>query len=183
MQPSPGEALHRNMTSLVPSGGGASLAELSGFLEIMQRQADRTEMKMEALRQETDAKLERQREEAAAKLDAQRKEADVQRTAVLEAKLEVEKLRAAARPRLASEVIGVEELAALQSRLQAMHDAKLLEDEELYSLEDAIVDCIEVMPTAGASSPEVVKVASMLLVSAKVPGDRVLARQLRRKFV
>jgi hypothetical protein len=64
-----------------------------------------------------------------------------------------------------------------------MHEAKLLTDEELFCLEDAIVDCIEVLPTAGASSPEVDKVVKMMLVSAKVPGDAMLARQLRRKFV
>lgn len=75
------------------------------------------------------------------------------------------------------------ELAALQSRLQAPHTAKLLTGEELYSLEDAIVDCIEVMETAEASAPEVEKVAKMMLVSAKVPADGMLARQLRRKFV
>ena len=151
--------------------------EVSAFMteqlkEQLQLQRDHDEK----VRKEMEAKLEAQKKETEGKLDALRKEADDQ-------KKENEKLRAAARPRLAEEVIGEEELAALQSRLQSLHDAKLLTDEELYSLEDAIVDCIEVMPTAGASSPEVVKVASMLLVSAKVPGDRVLARQLRRKFV
>ena len=147
--------LHQNTTSRVPSAGGdTSLAELSGFLEIMQQQADRTDAKMEALRKETDAKLERQRQESEAKLEAQRKEADDEKN-----------------------------LAALQSRLQSLHGAKLLTDDELYSLEDAIVDCIEVIPTAGASAPEVEKVAKMMLVSAKVPGDVTLARQLRRKFV
>jgi len=150
---------------------------------------ERTEMeaRLEANRKEAEAKIEAQRKEAeaqrqeaaAAKLEAQRKEAEGQQK-------EIEKLRselAAARPRLAAEVIGEEELAALQSRLQSLHTAKLLTDEELYCLEDAIVDCIEVMPTAGASSPEVGKVARMMLVSAKVPGDAALARQLRRKFV
>jgi chromosome segregation ATPase len=154
----------------------SSLAELSGLLEIMREQADRAEAKMDAVRKEAGDKLEAQRQEAEAKLEAQRKEAEDQ-------KKENETLRAAARPRLAAEVIGEEELLALQTRLQAMHEAKLLTDEELFCLEDAIVDCIEVLPTAGASSPEVDKVVKMMLVSAKVPGDAMLARQLRRKFV
>ena len=151
---------HQDTSLVPPVGGGTSLAELSGLLEIMREQADRAEAKMEALRK------------------AQRTEAEAQ-------KKEIEKLRseAAARPRLAAEVIGEEELAVLQSRLQALHTATLLTDEELYCLEDAIVDCIEVMPTVGASSPEVAKVTKMMLVSAKVPGDATFARQLRRKFV
>ena len=132
----------------------------------------------EAQRKEAAAKLEQQRQGAETTLEAQKQEVEAQ-------KKENETLRAelAARPRLAKEVVGEEELAALQSRLQSLHDAKLLTDEEAYGLEDAIVDCIEVMPTAGASAPEVEKVAKMVLVSAKVPGDAALARQLRRKFV
>ena len=58
-----------------------------------------------------------------------------------------------------------------------------LTDEELFSLEDAVVDCVEVLPTAGASAPEVEKIVKMLLVVAKVASDNMLARQLRRKFL
>ena len=81
------------------------------------------------------------------------------------------------------DVIDEEQLAALQSRLQAMHGSKLLTDDELFSIEDAIVDCVEAMPTAGASASEVEKAAKMLLVSSKVASDSTLARQLRRKFL
>ena len=158
--------------------------EVSAFMteqlkEQLQLQRDHDEK----VRKEMEAKLEAQKKETEGKLDALRKEADDQKKENEKLRQENEKLRAAARPRLAEEVIGEEELAALQSRLQSLHGAKLLTDEELYSLEDAIVDCIEVMPTAGASAPEVEKVAKMMLVSAKVAGDAALARQLRRKFV
>ena len=138
---------------------------------------ERTEMEARLEAQRKEAEAQRQ-EAAAAKLEAQRKEVADQKK-----EIEKSKLRSAARPRLAAEVIGEEELAAMQSRLQALHTAKLLTDEELYCLEDTIVDCIEMMPTAAASSPEVEKVAKMMLVSANVPGDATLARQLRRKFV
>ena len=150
----------------------------------MQEQADRADAKMEALRKEADAKLEAQRKEAddqkkeaEAKFEAQRKEAEGQKT-------EIARLRAelAARPRLAAEVVSAAELAALQSRLQALHEAELLTDEEMYCLEDSVVDFITVTPTAGASAHEVEKVARMVLVSAKVPSDAALARQLRRTF-
>ena len=87
------------------------------------------------------------------------------------------------RPKPAAEVIDEGQLAALQTRLQSLHDAKLLTDEELFALEDLIVDCIEVMPSASMSTPAVEKVARMLLVASKVGGDGMLARQLRRKFL
>ena len=113
-----------------------------------------------------------------------------QRKRELEGKLEqqrqmIESLQAqlAARPQPAMEVVDEQQLAALQSRLQAMHGSKLLTDDELFSIEDAIVDCVEAMPTAGASASEVEKVAKMLLVSSKVASDGTLARQLRRKFL
>ena len=124
-----------------------------------------------------------------AKLEQQELKAEQQRQE-LEGKLEqqrqtIESLQAqlAARPQPAMDVIDEEQLAALQSRLQAMHGSKLLTDDELFSIEDAIVDCVEAMPTAGASASEVEKVAKMLLVSSKVASDSTLARQMRRKFL
>lgn len=87
------------------------------------------------------------------------------------------------RPKPAAEVIDERQLAALQTRLQSLHEAKLLTDGELFALEDLIVDCIEVMPSASVSTPTVEKVARMLLVASKVRGDGMLARQLRRKFM
>jgi Spy/CpxP family protein refolding chaperone len=94
---------------------------------------------------------------------------------------EIEQLKE--RPKPAAEVIDERQLAALQTRLQSLHEAKLLTDEELFALEDLIVDCIEVMPTASVFTPTVEKVARMLLVASKVGGDGMLARQLRRKFM
>eukprot|EP01046_Picozoa_sp_COSAG06_P028636 COSAG06_NODE_2595_length_6614_cov_51.209159_3_plen_337_part_00 len=142
--------------------------ELEGKLE---RQREESEAKVEQQRHESEAKVERQREESEAKVEQQR-----QTIESLQAQL-------AARPQPAMEVVDEQQLAALQSRLQAMHGSKLLTDDELFSIEDAIVDCVEAMPTAGASASEVEKVAKMLLVSSKVASDSTLARQLRRKFL
>jgi len=120
-------------------------------------------------------------------LVAQTAEARAEKLA-LEAQLDqqrqvINSLRLASRPQLASEVIQEEQLASLQSRLQAMHEAKIITSEELHEVEDALIDCIEVMPTAEASAPEVDKAAKILLVAAKVPSDGTFARQLRRKFL
>ena len=116
------------------------------------------------------------------KLEEQRRESEA-KAQQLQRELEQLQVESAARPPLAVDKIDEEQLAALQSRLQSMHGAKLLTDDELFCLEDAIVDCIEVMPTAGASAVEVEKGARMVLVSSKVQSDSTLARQLRRKLL
>lgn len=83
---------------------------------------------------------------------------------------------------LACDAISEAQLETLQSRLEALHEARLLTDEELNSLEDAVVDCIEVLPTAFATDSKVEKVVKMILVSESVTSDKALARQLKRKF-
>ena len=71
------------------------------------------------------------------------------------------------------------QLGALQARLQTLHRSKLLEEDLLMSLEDTIADCIEALPKALAS---VQQTQRMVLLSEKIPGDEMLARQLARKF-
>jgi len=146
------------------TSAGSSFVEMTAFFREerahLESKLEQQELKAEQQRQELEGKLEQQR----------------QTIESLQAQL-------AARPQPAMEVIDEEQLAALQSRLQAMHGSKLLTDDELFSIEDAIVDCVEAMPTAGASASEVEKVAKMLLVSSKVASDSTLARQLRRKFL
>ena len=70
-------------------------------------------------------------------------------------------------------------------RLQALNDAKLISDEECCALEDAIVDCIEVMgvKTSMEDLPVVQEVLKMIWISEKVKHDRTFARQLRRKYI
>ena len=162
-------------------GGGGTTSAGSSFVEMtsffreerahLESKLEQQELKAEQQKQELEGKLERQRQESEAKFEQQRQVIES-----LQAQL-------AARPQPAMDVIDEEQLAALQSRLQAMHGSKLLTDDELFSIEDAIVDCVEAMPTAGASASEVEKVAKMLLVSSKVASDSTLARQMRRKFL
>lgn len=94
----------------------------------------------------------------------------------------MEQLRQQAKPQLARDAISEDQLAALQSRLEALHEARLLTDAELNSLEDAVVDCIEVLPAAFATESKVEKVVKMILVSDAVASDKALARQLKRKL-
>lgn len=108
-----------------------------------------------------------------AKLDAQRRESERQR-------LEIERL---CKPHMARDNISEEQLRTLQLRLEALHEARLLTDEELESLEDKVVDCIEVLPAAFATEQRVEMVMKMILIVETVASDKMLARQLRRKFV
>ena len=80
------------------------------------------------------------------------------------------------------------QVTALQSRVQALHAARLLGDEELYRLEDIIVDGCDIDGAGGDSSGEggesrAAVVAQMVALSERVVADGAFARQLRRKFV
>ena len=83
---------------------------------------------------------------------------------------------------VACEAIAAEQLEMLQVRLQAMHTAKLLTEDELDSLEDTIADCIEILPTADVKDRAVEQTLRMVLLSERMQVDGSLARQLRRKF-
>ena len=72
------------------------------------------------------------------------------------------------------------QIAALQSRVQALHAAQLLTDEELYRIEDVIADGCEV-DDGGDGGDD--RVAQMLALSERMAAEVAFVRQLRRKFV
>eukprot|EP01046_Picozoa_sp_COSAG06_P041155 COSAG06_NODE_5076_length_3743_cov_21.948957_1_plen_81_part_00 len=73
------------------------------------------------------------------------------------------------KPQLACEALSEAQLEALQIRLQALHDSKLLSSEDLDCLEDIV-------------HKEVAKMIEIGALSEKMQVDRSIARQLRRKF-
>jgi hypothetical protein len=87
------------------------------------------------------------------------------------------------RVRTASEVISEAQLATLQSRLQALRDAQLLTEDEVYTVEDAVADCVELMPATASTVPAVDNTVRMIALSERITGDGSFARQLRRKFI
>ena len=120
----------------------------------------RQEAKVERL--ELEAKLKQQRTEANSKLEQQQAQAT--------AKMEQQQAQAKAemdQPREAAPVV------ALQARLEALHAAKLLSDEELYAVWDAIADSEE--------AAEDDRVPRLISLSGKMASDRAFARQLQRK--
>ena len=81
-------------------------------------------------------------------------------------------------------------MVALQARLESLHAAKILSDEELYALEDVIADDAEAALGEGAKGgaqeeEEAVQggVSCMVALSGRMAGDAAFGRQLRRKFV
>ena len=85
------------------------------------------------------------------------------------------------------------QLAALQARLESMHGAKLISDDELARIEDAISEFIVEGETArsGASSErasggpisgEGGEVSKLMMLSKRMAGDAAFARQLRRRL-
>ena len=87
------------------------------------------------------------------------------------------------------ELISAEQLAAFESRLDALHEAKLLSDSELFALEDACADYLEaktsegITPAMAYSMPAAAKLARMISVSEGIASNARCARQLKRKFL
>ncbi len=91
------------------------------------------------------------------------------------------------------ELVSADQLEALQVRLERLHSAQLLADEELWALEDLCADFFEMQAAAGGaltqqvahSSPGGVaaKLVKLVGVSEGLASDAAFARQARRKFV
>ena len=143
-----------------------SFAELSALFKEQREEAkaDRAEQREEAKadRADMEAKLEQQRREMEAKMLEMREEL-TPKPAVTE-----------------------EQLAALQSRLDAMHAAQLLTDDEVFALEDVVADFIALgLVTAEMASahPTAAKLLQLVRLSEGIASDGSFARQARRKFV
>ena len=124
-----------------------------------------------------------EREHMEAKLEEQRQETEKQRQETAQLRLEMEK-------RLApKEVISAEQVDAVTARLEALHAAQLLSDEELFALEDCMADFIEAKGTVEVVTADAVntvravgRVHKLISLSEGMPRDAMFARQLRRKF-
>lgn len=130
---------------------------------------EKVRKEMEVLRKEAEA----QRREAEAKLDAQREETDAQRQ-VMEANMEV-MCHEVTEARVRDAQLHSQQIFSLQARLEELHAAKLLADEELFALEDIIVDAGE--------APDGGRAAQMVALYVRVAADVGFSRQLRRKFI
>ena len=78
------------------------------------------------------------------------------------------------------------QLEQLQTRLDALHQAKLITDGEMDLLADSVADYIECRSSLNPATPELSiaaeKVKKMVGLSEGMGKDAMLARQLRRKY-
>ena len=102
----------------------------------------------------------------------------------------IEKLREEMKPAPPREAISQGQLAALQTRLEALHAAQLLTDDELYALEDMVADYLDLKASVGIVSLDVMQASEnterllkLVVLSEGLGADAALARQARRKFV
>jgi chromosome segregation ATPase len=153
-------------------------ADLKAALALQRNEIEQQEAKVEAKVKEAEAKME-------AKMEEQRKEMEQQQLA-LRAELSVPP---------AEPALNDEQLVALQARIEGLHVTKLLTDEELFAIEDMIVDWAEVQASmegkvitqtalyATQTFGVGVRVHKLLKISEVATGDAAFARQLRRKFL
>ena len=133
-----------------------------------------------------------------AKLERQQLEMDLLREQAAEAKIQAvqataqaaiadteRRIREEMAPKPPQDAVSDEQLSALQARLERLHAAKLLSDDEFFALEDLCADFAEL--TVGVLAPPAFETAATLqrlvAVSEKLASDTGLARQARRKFV
>jgi hypothetical protein len=178
------------------TGASGSFAELSLFMEKQQAlllqqhkeakqeaRTDRAEQK-----QEMEAKLTQQKREMESKMEAQ----------AAQAKADMDKLRDDMTPREQPPAVTVDELTTLQARLESLHAAQLLVDEELYAVEDLCADYAELQASVpeggvltkdaiysavGHSCATAVKLHKVVRLSSTMAADAAFARQLKRKFM
>ena len=159
------------------------------------------------MERDTETKAERAEMEARleAKLETFRQDAERQRQQFEDLRLEVE--RAKHQEELQRIKSNALQVSMLQSRLEALHNAKLLtvrdccqstahwlifelslwlltrQDEEMFALEDIIADSFEGHDDEDKASSVVAcqKVASLVALCGRIASDPALARQLRRK--
>ena len=130
-------------------------------------QRGKVEAQLEAQRQDYESKL---RERDAKLRDCEAKLRDC------EAKLEAQ----------AKTCATDDQLERLQERFDALHQAKLLTDDEVFALEDKLTDFIEcrslVTVSPGEMGAAAESVRKLVGICGAVSKDGMLARQLRRKF-
>ena len=112
-----------------------------------------------------------------------------------QAQADIERLREETGPRKKELAITDDALAALQARMEALHAAQLLADDELFVLEDLLADYVELkMSTPGQLITEQMlhaspwdtaasKLHKLVGLSSAMAPDAAFARQLRRKFL
>ena len=151
--------------------------ERAQFEAKLDAQRAQFEAKLDAERAQCDAKLDAQRQAWEARLETQRQELEKACAAKLEAQRQSCELRFEH-----CRALEARELR-LQARFEDLHASKLLSDDELYILENLVVDNLEESAIASEGGECHSIVGSLVRLSERVASDAGLARQLRRKYI
>ena len=174
----------------------ASPADMSSLIKDIRQDAREIRQDAKAERDELESKLkaeykvemQQQKMEHKAELDKMRADMEARHTA------ELERLRAELTPAPTQELISSEQLTAIQSRLEQLHAAQLLSDEEFFALEDLCADHVQAQAStnavlgrdlvcSSAAYGATAKLAQLVGLSGALASDAGFARQARRKFV
>ena len=139
----------------------------SDALPLMERMLEQVVEQDSKARAELEAKLEKQQ----AMMEMQQAEMEQ-----LKAELIERRIREELTPKPPREAVSEQQLSALQARLESVHKAKLLTDDEFFALEDLCADF-------GESTVLAAKMQRLAGLSEQMQGDAAFARQARRKFV
>ena len=140
----------------------------------MQEQRQQMQEQMQEQRQQLQEQMQEQRQQMQEQMQEQRQRMQEQ----------IEELKAP------QEAISARQVEALTARLQALHAAQMLSDDELFAMEDCVADFLEAKASYGVLTLEAVhahralsKVHKLLALGEGMADDAMFARQLRRKFV
>jgi exonuclease VII large subunit len=185
-------------------GSGGSFEAMTSFLNdqqdkfvsLLREERETSERRSDCQRHDMETKLDQQRHETQqvrhdmeTKLDEQRRETQQVRH---EMETERDEQRQETCKQQVREVasamscVSEAQMELLQTRLDALHQAKLLSDDEIGALEDCIADYIDCRSSLNPAAAEIgvaaEKVKKMVGLSEGVGKDGMLARQLRRKL-
>ena len=171
-------------SSRLAVGVGTSFVEFVSFMkeerESMMSAIEKQRQETEAQRRESDAKIERLRGESDATIERLRAEAVESKLEAQRRELEAQRRELEAQRRASDEG----KVAALQVRLEALYDAKLLNDDELSAIEDKVADALGAADVGDGGDDSAWECTrQMLKLSDGIASEKMFARQLRRKFV
>ena len=168
-------------------GSGGSFEAMTSFLNdqqdkfvsLLREERETSERRSDCQRHDMETKLDEQRRETQQVRHEMETERDEQRQETC--KQQVREVASA------MSCVSEAQMELLQTRLDALHQAKLLSDDEIGALEDCIADYIDCRSSLSPAAAEIgvaaEKVKKMVGLSERVGKDGMLARQLRRKFV
>ena len=182
------------MPSTASSTTSGSFAEMAAFIReeraFRESQRQEWEAKLDAFIREERALRESQRQEWEAKLEAQQKESEAKLEAqrqAYETKLEAQRQETERQDAKMKMCVSNAQLEGLQERFDALHQAKLLTDDEVLVLENKIADFIDRRSSAMVAPADIGVVAEsvkkLVGMCEGVSRDGMLARQLRQRYL